>query len=299
VQRADVSILTATSKRRFEIDEEAQPSFFANRGFALVHCHPESMLSLRPGLASLWSPICGDALFAAGESDAILTRRSVYASDSQRRLTIALGSSSRCIGVVASQAAWSRLIEPWQTPASQEYAVFPAVHAANHGVRRRILRFLREVRSNETQDRYGALPLLASILNELQLGFEPCIERCPGHSMAKRRAVFARLQRARNYIALSPTEDFHVGRLALIANYSIWRFIKVFCRVFGETPHAYVSRSRAEYARQLLRNSDLAVGDVGIASGFDSRASFSRVIKRHLGQPASAIRRAARIGIAV
>ena len=300
VQRANVSILNALANRRHQVDEAVPPPFFAGHGFLLVHAHPGATLSLRPGLASIWSPLRGDVLFAAADFRALLTRNSICVADSQRHLTLAVGSAGRCVGVVATQSAWSRLLESWEPVASPECAVIPAVHAANHGVHRRIQRLLHEAHAEGSgMARPGGLWLLASILNDLQLGFQPAIERCPGHSMAKRRAVFLRLQRAKNYIEFSPTKDFNVGRLALIANYSIWRFIKVFCMVYGETPYACVSRSRAEHARRLLEDSELAVGDVGIASGFDSRASFTRVIKRQLGQPASAIRRAARIGIAV
>lgn len=300
VQQARVSIFNAAANRRHAIDESVPPAFFADHGFLLVHCHPDATVSLRPGLASIWSPLRGEVLFAAADSRALLTRNSIYAADSQRHLSLALGSASRCIGVVATQSAWSRLIEPWQAVSSQDCAVVPAVHVPGRAVRRRVLRLLHDVHADRAGvERQCNLALLASILNELQRGFQPCIERCPGHSVAKRRAVFLRLQRARNYIEFSPTKDFNVGRLALIANYSIWRFIKVFCQVYGETPYACVSRSRAEHARRLLQYSELAVGDVGIAAGFDSRASFTRVIKRHLGQPASAIRRAARLDVAL
>jgi len=300
VQRANVSILNALANRRHQVDESAPPQFFADHGFLLIHAHPGSTLSLRPGLASIWSPLRGDALFAAADFRALLTRRSFYVADSQRHLTVAVGSAGRCVGVVAAQCAWSRLLESWEAVASPECAVIPAVHATSRAVRSRILRLLHEVHAGGASlAGQGGLWLLASILNDLQSGFQAVIERCPGHSMAKRRAVFLRLQRARNYIGFSPTRDFNVGKLALIANYSVWRFIKVFCQVYGETPYACVSRSRAEHARRLLEDSELAVGDIGFASGFDSRASFARVIKRQLGQPASAIRRAARIGIAV
>ncbi|HET7779812.1 MAG TPA: AraC family transcriptional regulator [Rudaea sp.] len=300
MQRANVTIFDALANRRYQVDDAMPSSFFAGHGFLLVHAHRDATLSLRPGLASIWSPLRGEALFAAADCKAVLRARSIFVADSQRQLTVAVGSASRCVGVVATQAAWSRLLEPWVAVAAQECALIPAAHATSRAVRRRILRLVHEVRADSAgAARQDSLWLLASIVNDLQLGFQRGIERCPGHSLAKRRAVFLRLQRAKNHIEFSPTKDFNVGKLALIANYSIWRFIKVFCRVYGETPYACVSRSRAEHARRLLENSELAVGDVGIASGFDSRASFARVIKRHLGQPASAIRRAARIDIAV
>ena len=300
VQRTPVSIFNALANRRYQLDESVPAAFFAEHGFLLIHALCDTTLSLRPGMASIWTALRGEVLFSTTDSKALLTRRSIYTADSQRHLTLAVGSASRCVGVVATQNAWSRLVEPWEAIASQECTMIPTVHAASRNVRRSILRLLHELHADGTgMARQGSLWLLASIINDLQHGFEPGIGRCPGHSLAKRRAVFLRLQRARNYIEFGSTRDFNVGKLALIANYSIWRFIKVFCMVYGETPYACVSRSRAEHARRLLEDSELAVGDVGIASGFDSRASFTRVIKRQLGQPASAIRRAARIGIAV
>lgn len=294
VYRMNVELFKATADHRHNINEVTSASFFSANGFLIVDCQPQSTISLQPGLAGLWSPIHGQTLLTSADSKALVTKRCIYASDSQRHVSVALGAKSRCIGVIATQSAWSSLVAPWEPVSQSEHAVFPALHLATPTTRRSIIRCVREAMNHVTNPQQNdSLTLLASTLHELQSDFSELIDRCPGHSVAKRRAVFLRLQRAKNYILLCPRRDFNVGILALVANYSIWRFIKVFYMVYGNTPYAYMSQSRAEHAGRLLQNSSLAVGDVGIAAGFDSRSSFTRVIKKHLGQPAREIRRAA------
>ena len=59
----------------------------------------------------------------------------------------------------------------------------------------------------------------------------------------------------------------------------------------GEPPLAYVGRRRLETAKRLLRNSEIAVGEVARRSGFASPSHFSDSFRRHTGMAPSQFRR--------
>jgi AraC-like DNA-binding protein len=102
--------------------------------------------------------------------------------------------------------------------------------------------------------------------------------------------VFLRLQRVRNHISACAHEELDVAKLALMANYSVGHFITTFRSVFDETPYSNVSRYRLESASTLLSRSTLGIADIAHAIGFQSRSSFTRAIRKHLGSSATQFR---------
>lgn len=125
----------------------------------------------------------------------------------------------------------------------------------------------------------------------LQDALHDQVDRCPGRTLEQRRRVFWRLQRVRNYLRANCGMDLGIQAGAEHSGYSPCHFLRVFHRVFGETPQSYVTRQRLVIARELLRSSPFGVNEVGVAAGFESRSSFSRQFRRHYGISASAFRR--------
>jgi AraC family transcriptional regulator len=78
-----------------------------------------------------------------------------------------------------------------------------------------------------------------------------------------------------------------------MANYSVGHFITTFRSVFDETPYSNVSRYRLESASTLLSRSTLGIADIAHAIGFQSRSSFTRAIRKHLGSSATQFRESA------
>ncbi len=60
-------------------------------------------------------------------------------------------------------------------------------------------------------------------------------------------------------------------------------FTTVFTAAVGEPPYAYLTRYRISKAQELLRNTDLAVTEIGYAVGFSSIERFSQMFKKYVG----------------
>jgi AraC-like DNA-binding protein len=111
-------------------------------------------------------------------------------------------------------------------------------------------------------------------------------------------ATFRRLCRARDFLAANLDRRITLDRAAREACLSPFHFQRTFARVFGETPHAFLTRLRMDTAKRLLVAGDLPVTDVCLEIGYTSMGTFSSRFAAQTGQPPSEYRRQARRWVA-
>jgi AraC family transcriptional regulator len=260
----------------------------------ILLCRADTSVAVPTGVVGCWWPIRGTATLCTAEYALALENREAYLSDAQRAHELFMGGSSFALGLVAAPATWNSLLAARSRRADEiETAIAPALHRLTPSFRRELLQVVRIAQQPpQACDVRCVFPVM-SVLQRLQAGFAPLIERCPGRNMSQRRSVFLRLQRVRNLLSFSTDSELDMRQVAAAANYSLWRFIRVFASVFGETPYAYVSRCRIDRARRMLISGGAAVSDVAAAVGYETSVALSRAILRHFGVPASQLRQKA------
>ncbi len=250
-------------------------------------------LQCTPALPGLWITLHGSLQLAIADGSLAVKPRELVVTEEGVRIQARARGPAAWIAVFAPRATWRQLLA---TVAGEAAATLvPATHAAPAGLRRLVLALARVARAHPRGAGSAPAELVidfAQALADVQAVFDGMIARCPGRSLAQRRAVFARLQRVRRYMHANSHLDLDTVALASRANYSLSHFIRSYRRVFDETPHAALVASRLERAHAMLGNSALAVGEVALASGFENRCAFSRVFKRHFGVTAQDVRRA-------
>ncbi|HSE13813.1 MAG TPA: AraC family transcriptional regulator [Rudaea sp.] len=258
---------------------------------SVILCERGTVLTTSPGIVALACPILGGASVMTGEWNAHLRKADIVVGDAQTRHDIVVSPRGACIVVAGTRAAWAALDRNGGTAVRSATVLFPAVHRTRQALCRRLLRLARHC-LGDTRAPGGKhlAQQLACFVDDLQAGFAVMIARCPGSSLPRKKAVFLRLQRVRNFISACAHEDLDVARLALMANYSVGHFITTFRCVFEETPYSNVSRYRLESASSLLSGSKRGIADIAQAIGFQSRSSFTRAIKKHLGSSATQFR---------
>ncbi|GAB5561193.1 MAG: hypothetical protein SynsKO_28400 [Synoicihabitans sp.] len=92
-------------------------------------------------------------------------------------------------------------------------------------------------------------------------------------------------------IVEEPGSHWSVKSMAQEAGLAVDHFSRVFSQVHRERPQAYVLRQRMARARQLLRETHLAVQEIAHALGFRDPFYFSRQFRAFFGQPPSAFRK--------
>ena len=79
--------------------------------------------------------------------------------------------------------------------------------------------------------------------------------------------------------------------LATEAGLSVRQLERLFARYLGRSPTRHYLSVRLERARDLLRQTSMAVLSVGLSCGFASASHFSKSYSEHFGRTPSAERR--------
>jgi AraC family transcriptional regulator len=104
------------------------------------------------------------------------------------------------------------------------------------------------------------------------------------HTMAP-----AKLRRAKDYIQSNLASDMSLQDIADAAGMSLFHFAKAFKQATGQSPHQHVKEERLRYARALLHDRSLSIGQVAKAVGF-SHSYFTAVFARHMRMTPSKFR---------
>jgi AraC family transcriptional regulator len=235
-----------------------------------------------------WVPLRGRLQLLGGSAACMLLPGEARITEPESGISAIGRGACAWIALLGPRQAWRRAFAQSPLAIAAEPLLLPAWHAVDFAFRRRAIALARAAA-------HGAAPAelhaLAESLCELQDEHSAAIDRCPGRTHEQRRHVFLRLQRVRTFLAANSHLEIDNERLARMASYSRWHFIRAFREVYEQTPHAFLVDQRLQRARRLLRSSRLGVGEIAIASGFGNRCAFSRLFRQRFGITATALRR--------
>jgi AraC family transcriptional regulator of arabinose operon len=127
---------------------------------------------------------------------------------------------------------------------------------------------------------FGAGPLLGEFMLN-------CLQRAFLHIRAAEQRAFQpgrdpRIQKALHFILQHLAGDLSIRTIAGHCGLSVSRFAHLFREHTGMPPQQFIDKQRMEQARNLLRFSNLPIGEVARACGFEDPYYFStRFRKRH------------------
>ncbi|WP_334074405.1 MULTISPECIES: AraC family transcriptional regulator [Paenibacillus] len=84
-----------------------------------------------------------------------------------------------------------------------------------------------------------------------------------------------------NYMNEHCTEDIQVEKLAELAGFSKFHFMRLFKQYMGMSYYSYLNQHRIMHAEKLLIDPNLTVMEVAMSSGFGSLPTFNRMFKRY------------------
>jgi AraC-like DNA-binding protein len=97
---------------------------------------------------------------------------------------------------------------------------------------------------------------------------------------AARRELVRRLRLAADFMDSNATAPIDLARMAEVACLSKYHFVREFGRLFGCTPHAWLTRKRAALARRLMAQGESDAERVAQAAGLGSRWALRRALAR-------------------
>ncbi|KQB53160.1 AraC family transcriptional regulator [Pseudomonas endophytica] len=143
------------------------------------------------------------------------------------------------------------------------------------------LRFHQLIKMNwsEPGERLLTSTLASALLDHAvlnQVGMRGGLQLKGGLAAHQRRQLVERIEH-------SLAEPISIGQLAAQCALSPYHFARMFRESFGVPPHQYVLARRMARARDCLRNSSLALGDIALACGFASASHFTNRFKQSVG----------------
>ena len=102
-----------------------------------------------------------------------------------------------------------------------------------------------------------------------------------------------KMRRVIEFIEDNLEGDLSLQAMAAEVDISPLYLARAFKAAVGQSPHQYVLGRRIERAKELLRNTDLPVVDVALASGFSSQSHLSHWFIRQVGVSPAVYRRQA------
>ena len=99
-----------------------------------------------------------------------------------------------------------------------------------------------------------------------------------------------RLNRVLDYIESNLDCEIHLEELAKVSGLSPFHFAKLFKHSTAQSPHQYVLSRRLELAKNLLRNPDVPLSEVGLRAGFSDQSHLTNVFRRFVGTTPSRFR---------
>lgn len=99
------------------------------------------------------------------------------------------------------------------------------------------------------------------------------------------------VERLRDFIEAALDQDLSLDVLSEQAGVSVYALPRAFRHYFGATPHQYVLARRMARARELLADTDLAICEVALKTGFSSQSHLASSFKIHTGVTPHAYRK--------
>lgn len=101
------------------------------------------------------------------------------------------------------------------------------------------------------------------------------------------------VERARDFLGTRFSRQVRLASIAAECGMSAFQLIRVFQRVLGVSPYAYLVQLRVNRARDLLHQG-IGVSEVAYSCGFSDQSHLTRVFKKAIGVPPGTYQRAVR-----
>jgi AraC family transcriptional regulator len=109
------------------------------------------------------------------------------------------------------------------------------------------------------------------------------LRRAPDVELSRVGLVDRRIRRAVELMHARLADDLTLEEMAAAAYLSPFHFARLFKKLTGATPHAYLSGLRLARAQSLLAETDFSVTEIALKVGYDSPSHFTKAFRQAAG----------------
>jgi AraC family transcriptional regulator len=159
----------------------------------------------------------------------------------------------------------------------------------------RLARLARDLADELLEEAAGQELIVGAIVEHALVHTLRCyanVRRSEHMELSRAGLVDRRIRLAVELMHAHMHHELSLEEIASAAHLSPFHFSRLFKKLTGATPHAYLASLRAARARDLLAETDLSVTEVGARVGYMSSSHFSKAFRQSTGISPSAYRKA-------
>lgn len=118
------------------------------------------------------------------------------------------------------------------------------------------------------------------------------VQRSDEMELSRAGLVDRRIRRAVELMHLKLAEDLSLDEISAAAYLSPFHFARLFKKITGSAPHAYLAALRANRAQVLLADTDLSITEIASRVGYSSSSHFTKAFRTATGLTPRAFRAA-------
>lgn len=193
---------------------------------------------------------------------------------------------------LVSQALCEPLLDDRGAPLPQRFAFVEHLRPHGDAVSLRLRQLVRHVESEETDALWCEEQVAALLADAMQQERElqQVSLRITSVKPATRRELMRRVLLASDFIWSHHDQAITLDDIAGAARLSPFHLLRMFRQVHGMTPHAYLLAKRMQVAERLLARTQLDLSEIAARSGFGTRWSLFRHLRRCRGAGGDALR---------
>lgn len=117
---------------------------------------------------------------------------------------------------------------------------------------------------------------------ELQLFLDELVDKA-SNEMGNRKQSKLNREFILEFINLHYAEDLHLEKMAGMTETSPKYFSNFFKKAIGVNFIEYLNKIRIQHAKELLKNSDILISDIGVKVGYANSSTFTSTFKKYCG----------------
>jgi AraC-like DNA-binding protein len=159
----------------------------------------------------------------------------------------------------------------------------------------RLVRLARDLADELTGEEAGQELVVAALIEQIiveLLRHHTNMRRSPELELSRAGLVDRRIRRAIELMHARLEENLPLEEIAAAAYLSPFHFSRLFKKLTGTTPHAYLATLRAARAQTLLADTDLSITQVSSRVGYESPSHFAKAFRQATGLSPSDFRNA-------
>jgi AraC family transcriptional regulator len=157
-----------------------------------------------------------------------------------------------------------------------------------------ITRLARELSSEITRIEKGHEAVIAALMEQLiihLLRHYSSVRRSDNLELSRVGLIDRRIRRALELMHAQIDQELSLKELAAASYLSTFHFARLFKKLTGTSPHAYLASLRATTAQKLLAETDLSINEIGGRVGYTNPSHFSKAFRQVTGLTPRAFRK--------